>query len=431
MYNYADRYMLTGTFRADGSSKFNNNKWGYFPSIAAAWSLGNEAFMQNQNLFQDMKIRASYGLIGSEAISPYETLGLMQNKDAMYAFGGTSQYSGYWIGQTIPTPDLSWETTHQFDLGLDFAMFNHRLRVSLDYFDKRTKDGLLTRTIPNYDGGGSYWVNAAEVSNKGLDFSIDATIIDTHDFNWNTTFTGTYLKNEVTDLNGLDFIPGVKIASGLGPEDGMTRVTVGQPIGAIYGYTWTGLKDGKDSYVDKNSDGIIDGNDRDYIGKATPDFTFGWNNSLSWRNWDLNAFFTASFGADRLNLVRYSGTTMTGDFAFITLKDGLDATRYPSVTVTGNNYQPVSTKFLEKANYFRLDNISLSYNLPKKVAKFADLRFTFSCQNLFTISGYSGMDPAGISFVDSSSGSVDVNDGIDMGAYPLTRTYTFGVRMNF
>ena len=162
-----------------------------------------------------------------------------------------------------------------------------------------------------------------------------------------------------------------------------------------------------------------------------PDFTFGWNNSLSWRNWDLNAFFTASFGADRLNLVRYAGTTMTGDFAFITLKDGLDATRYPSVTVTGNNYQPVSTKFLEKANYFRLDNISLSYNLPKKIAKFADLRFTFSCQNLFTISGYSGMDPAGISFVDSSSGSVDVNDGIDMGAYPLTRTYTFGVRMNF
>lgn len=436
MYNYADRYMLTGTFRADGSSKFNNNKWGYFPSIAAAWSLGNEAFMQNQNLFQDMKIRASYGLIGSEAISPYETLGLMSQ--AMYAFGGTSQYTGYWIGQTIATPDLSWETTHQFDLGLDFAMLNHRLRVSLDYFDKRTKDGLLKRTIPNYDGGGSYWVNAAEVSNKGLDFSIDATIIDTHDFNWNTTFTGTYLKNEVTDLSGLDFVAGAEIASGLGPKDGMTRVTVGQPIGAIYGYTWTGLKEVPegsknyvDSYFDKNNDGVIDGNDRDYIGKATPDFTFGWNNSLSWRNWDLNAFFTASFGADRLNLVRYSGATMTGDFAFITLKDGLDATRYPSVTVTGNNYQPVSTKFLEKANYFRLDNISLSYNLPKKVAKFADLRFTFSCQNLFTISSYSGMDPAGISFINSDSGSVDVNDGIDMGAYPLTRTYTIGVRMNF
>ena len=182
---------------------------------------------------------------------------------------------------------------------------------------------------------------------------------------------------------------------------------------------------------------MIDSNDRDFIGKSTPDFTFGWNNSLHWKNWELNAFFTASFGADRLNMVRFTGTAMTGDFAFITLKEGLDENfstvgqsgTYVPVTQTGNNYQPGSTKYLEKANYFRLDNLSLSYNLPKRITKFADLRLTFSCQNLFTISGYKGMDPAGISFV--GSGSVDVNDGIDLGAYPLTRTYTIGVRMNF
>ncbi len=438
MYNYADRYMLTGTFRADGSSKFYNDKWGYFPSIAAAWSLGNESFMQDQNIIQDLKIRASYGLIGSEAIDPYETLGLMSQ--AMYAFGGTSQYTGYWIGQTVATPDLTWETTHQLDVGVDFSILNHRLRVSLDYFNKRTKDGLLQRTIPDYDGGGSYWVNAAEVSNQGLDFSIDATIFDNKDFGWSTTFTGTYLKNEVKDLNGLEYVSGAEVASGLGPTDGMTRITVGQPIGSFYGYIWTGLdENGNDTYLDLNEDGTIDGNDRDYIGKATPDFTFGWNNSLHWKNWELNAFFTASFGADRLNLVRYAGTAMTGDFAFITLKEGLDynfstvgqSGLYVPVTQTGNNYQPVSTKYVEKANYFRLDNISLSYNLPKTKTKFADLRLTFSCQNLFTITGYSGMDPAGISFVDSSTGSVDVNDGIDFGAYPLTRTYTIGVRMNF
>lgn len=430
MYNYKDRYMLTGTIRADGSSKFQNKKWGYFPSIAAAWSLGNEDFMQNQNIVQDMKIRASYGVIGSQAIDPYGTLGLMA--DAMYAFGGSSQYTGYWIGTSVATPDLTWETTHQLDLGLDFSVLNHRLNFSFDYFDKKTKDGLLQRTIASYDGGGSYWVNAAEVSNRGIDFSIDATVFDTQDFSWSTTLNGTYLKNEVTGLGGLDFVSGSTPASGMIPDDGVTRVEVGQPIGAFYGYIWNGLdKDGRDSFVDLDGSGSIDSNDRTFIGKANPDFTLGWNNTLRWKNWDLNLFFTGSFGADRLNLVRFTGTAMTGDFAFITLKDGLDATRYPSVTVTGNNYQPVSTKFLEKANYFRLDNISLSYNLPKKVAKFADLRFTFSCQNLFTISGYSGMDPAGISFVDSSSGSVDVNDGIDMGAYPLTRTYTFGVRMNF
>ena len=216
MYNYKDRYMLTGTIRADGSSKFQNNKWGWFPSIAAAWSLGNEDFMQNQNLVQDMKIRASYGVIGSQAIDPYGTLGLMQQ--AMYAFGGSSQYTGYWIGTSVATPDLTWETTHQLDLGLDFSILNHRLNFSFDYFDKKTKDGLLQRTIANYDGGGSYWVNAAEVSNRGIDFSIDATVFDTPDFTWSTTLNGTYLKNEVTGLGGLDFVSGTTPAAGMIPN---------------------------------------------------------------------------------------------------------------------------------------------------------------------------------------------------------------------
>ena len=249
MYNYKDRYMLTGTIRADGSSKFFNNKWGWFPSIAAAWSMGNENFMQHQNFIQDLKIRASYGLIGSQAIDPYETLGLMTQ--AMYAFGGNAYYTGYWIGQTVATPDLSWETTHQFDVGLDFSILNSRLNISFDYFDKRTKDGLLKRTIPNYDGGGSYWVNAAEISNRGIDFSINANIFESSDFSWNTNFNGTYLKNEVKDLAGLDFIQGANIASGMFSTDGVTRIAVGQPIGAFYGYEWTGLDAaGNDSFVE-------------------------------------------------------------------------------------------------------------------------------------------------------------------------------------
>ena len=223
------------------------------------------------------------------------------------------------------------------------------------------------------------------------------------------------------------------------PTDGVTRVEVGQPIGAFYGYKWIGLDaTGHDAFEDVNKDGKIDSNDRTFIGKANPDFTLGWNNTLSWKNWDLNMFFTGSFGADRLNLVRFTGTAMTGDFAFVTLKEYINdnfdvkgqSARYPSVNVTGNDYQSASTstKFLESANYFRLDNLSLSYNLPKSVAKFADMRFTLSCQNVFTITKYKGMDPAGISFMNSG---VDVNDGIDLGAYPLTRSYTVGVRLNF
>lgn len=430
MYNYKDRYMLTGTIRADGSSKFTNKKWGYFPSVAAAWSLGNEEFMQNQKIFQDVKIRASFGVVGNQAIDPYETLGLMSQTS--YSFGGTSNFTGYW-SNAIATPDLTWEKTRQFDLGLDFSMLNHRLVVSADYFYKKTVDGLLQKQIPNYNGGGNFWVNAGEISNKGLDLSITGHIFQSHDFNWTTTINGTYLKNEVLSLAGDKFLYGTTPASGMSTE--VTIIQPGEPIGSFYGYIWEGIdKNGNNVYADLNDNGGIDAGDRTVIGKSTPDFTLGWNNQLSWKNWDLNLFFTGAFGAKKLNMVRFTMASMVGDSRFITLRDayfkGFDqgGTEYPSLKSTSNTYQPASTQWLESADYFRLENISLSYNLAKSITKFADLRLTVSCQNLFTISGYKGLDPTSSAF---SSANVDINSGIDMGAYPTPRTVTFGVRMNF
>lgn len=426
MYNYADRYMLTGTIRADGSSKFVNKKWGYFPSIAAAWSLGNEEFMQSQKLFQDAKIRASFGIVGNQAIDPYEALGLLTQTS--YSFGGTNNFTGYW-GNAMATPDLTWEKTRQFDLGLDFSMFNHRLTASFDYFYKKTVDGLLKKQIPNYQGGGTFWVNAGEISNKGLDFSLTGHIIQNHDFSWTTTVNGTYLKNEVLSLAGDKFLYGSPAAHGMVEE--VTIIQPGHPIGSFYGYVWEGLdKDGKNVYADLNKSGGIDAGDRTIIGKSTPDFTFGWNNQFTWKNWDLNLFFNGSFGAKKLNLVRFTMASMVGDSRFITLRDAYtkQGTEYPSLTATGNTYQPASTQWLESADYFRLENISLSYNLAKSITKFADLRLTVSCQNLFTITGYKGLDPTSSAF---SADNVDINSGIDMGAYPTPRTFTFGVRMNF
>ena len=435
MYNYADRYLVTGTFRADGSSKFFNNKWGYFPSLAVAWSLGNEEFMKRQNVIQDAKVRVSYGLVGSQAIDPYETLGLMRQTG--YAFGGTSKYTGFWSGTSVATPDLTWEKTHQFNVGLDFAMLNRSLRFSFDFFKKLTKDGLLKKSMPNYDGGGTYWVNAAEVSNQGLEFSIDANVVNRSSFNWSSTLTGTYLKNEVTSLDNIPYVTGYTPASGL--TDAVTRIVKGKPIGSFYLYKWTGLdKDGHDTYADLDNSGTVSEGDRSIIGNANPDFTLGWNNHLTYKNWELNVFFTGAFGAQRLNLMRYSGASMNGKSTFVTLKEAYYESfgksahpRYPALNVTGNNYQAASTKWLEDADYLRLDNITLAYNLSKNITKFADLRISLSCQNLFTLTGYKGMDPAGLSFMDSSLGSVDVNDGIDMGAYPLCRTFTIGVKMNF
>lgn len=432
MYNFKDKYLLTGTIRADGSSKFTNNKWGYFPSIAGAWSLGNEEFMESQNLFQEVKIRASYGIVGNQAINPYGTLGLMSQTS--YSYGGTSNFTGYW-SNAIATPDLTWEKTKQYDIGVDFSMFNNRLSVSADYFNKKTVDGLLQKQIPNYDGGGNFWVNAGEITNKGFDLSLTGYIVETNDFNWSTTLNGTYLKNEVISLAGDEFIYGSTPASGMATE--VTIIKVGHPIGSFYGYIWEGLDEkGDNIYSDLNNNGSIDAADRTIIGKSTPDFTFGWNNQLSWKNWNLNMFFTGAVGEKKLNMVRFTMASMVGDSRFITLRDayinGFDKTKqnaeYPSLTSNSNRYEPASTKWLESADYFRLENISLSYNLAKSKAKFADIQLTLSCQNLFTISGYKGLDPTSSAF---SAANVDINSGIDMGAYPTPRTFTFGVKMSF
>ena len=273
--------------------------------------------------------------------------------------------------------------------------------------------------------------------NRGVDFTIDAHILKQKDLNWNSSFTGTYLKNKVTSLDNIPFVQGYSPAIGLMGD--VTRIVVGQPIGAFYLYQWTGLDaTGHDTYADIDGSGTLSEGDRTFCGKANPTFTLGWNNQLSWRNWDLNLFFTGAFGAKRLNLMRYFAASMNGASKFITLKEAYyksfgktDNPMFPAVNVTNNNYQGASTKWLEKADYFRLDNITLSYNLTKQQTHFADVKLSLSCQNVFTLTGYKGLDPSGTSFMDTSLGNVDINDGIDMGAYPLSRTFTFGVKINF
>lgn len=293
------------------------------------------------------------------------------------------------------------------------------------------------KDIPGYRGGGKYWVNDGVISNKGVELTLDANILSTKDFSWNSNLNVSYIKNRVEKLAGgtNDFVWGSKPAPGM--VDQATIIKPGYAIGTFWGYKWTGLdKDGKDTYLDVDGKNGVDGNDRMDIGKYAPDVTFGWNNTLTYKNWDVNFFINGAFGASRLNLVRFGMASMVGDSRFITLREayteGFDkkgaGAFYPSLTATGNRYEAVSTKWFEKADYVRLENLSVSYNLSKKVTKFADLRLTLSCQNLFTITGYSGYDPAGSNF---SEGHVDVDGGVDIGAYPTPRTITFGVRMNF
>lgn len=436
MYNYDNRYMLTGTLRADGSSRFSNKKWGYFPSIAAAWTIKNEAFMQDVESVSDLKLRASYGVIGNQDIGVYSTLGLMSSTS--FNFGTGTTYTGYWANG-LATPDLTWEKVKQFDLGLDFGFFDNRLTFSFDYFSKKTSDALLQKSAPDYLGGAKYWINGGEVSNKGVDFTVSAHIFQNKDFRWTTTFNGSYLKNEVTKLTAEDPIL-YGISPSAGSVDPATIIKEGEPIGTFYGYRWAGVqKNSEGKYIDMYyaKDGSLTatptGDDKAVIGKSNPDFTLGWNNSLSYKNWDFNVFFNAAFGAQRLNLVRYAMNSQIGASSFITDASYFDnvGVTMPSFDATENKNYGNSSKWLEDANYLRCENISLAYTFPRKQTKFADIRLSLSAQNLFTITGYKGIDPAGASFVNTDNGNLDVNNGLDMGAYPNPRTVTIGVRLNF
>lgn len=432
MYNYADKYMLTGTFRADGSSRFTNQKWGYFPSIAAAWTVTKEDFMKDVKAVSDLKIRASYGIIGNQDIDSYSTLGLMTS--TAFNFGTGTTYTGYWANG-LATPDLTWEKVKQFDLGIDLGFFSNRLTLSVDYFDKRTSDALLKRTAPNYVGGTTYWVNAGEVSNKGVDLTITGRIIQNDNLQWTSSINGSYLKNKVTKLTAEE--PVIYGASpSPGTVDPATIIKEGEAIGTFYGYKWAGLvKNDNGDFVDSyyTKDGQVttnpSGDDKMVLGCSNPDFTLGWNNTITYKNWDFNVFFNAAFGAQRLNLVDFAMNSMVGASMFVTAKDYFVnvGKTMPTPGVTNSNYGN-SSKWLENADYLRCENISVAYTLPRKVTKFADIRFSLSAQNLFTITGYKGIDPAGASF---SANSVDVDNGMDMGAYPNPRTITVGVRMNF
>ncbi len=434
MYNYADRYMLTGTFRADGSSRFTNKKWGYFPSIAGAWTVSNEKFWEPlQDAVDYLKIRASWGIIGNQDISPYSTLATLASTS--FNYGTKTTYTGYWAGG-IATPDLTWEKVKQFDLGIDLGFFKNRLNIGIDFFSKKTTDALLRQTTTSYLGNVGYWTNAGEVSNKGVDINITAQILQSKDLQWTSTLNASYLKNEVTKLTAQN--PRLYGASpSPGTVDPCTIITEGEAIGTFYGFKWAGLEQNEEGqWVDTyyTADGKTTrtpsaDTDRFVLGHSNPDFTLGWNNTVTYKNWDFNMFCNAAFGAKRLNLVRYAMNSAVGASMFVTDKDYFAnvGVTMPTLNAENKTYGN-SDKWLENANYFRCENISIGYTIPRSTLKFADLRLTLSCQNLFTITSYKGMDPAGASFSDSS---VDNNNGLDMGAYPNPRTFTVGVRMNF
>lgn len=436
MYSYKGRYMATATLRADGSSRFSKgNKWGYFPSVALAWNIAEENFMKSQNIFDQLKLRASFGVSGNSDIASYSTLGMLAVKN--YDSWGTGQtWNGYWSG-TPATPELTWESTYQYNVGVDASVLDGRLNVSAEWFRKDTKDLLLRKPIPSYNGGGSFWVNQGEIRNYGLEFNVAATPVATKNVRWDMSFNASWLHNEIIDLAGDTFIVGENLTGyGAGPIE---IKHVGYPIGSFYVYEWENFnKDGLNLYKHQ-ADGSLtttpSSEDLVVKGQAEPSWTFGWNNTVTWKNWTFNCFFNAALGADRLNMSRFAMSSMVGKYRFITLADAYykswdmvenkaDAL-YSTHKNSGNMDYPDSDFYLEDASYIKLKNVTVAYTIPRKWARIADLQLSVSAQNVFTLTHYTGMDPEVI-----NSGNFGLN-GVDMGAYPVPRTFTFGVKLNF
>lgn len=425
-YDYKKKYFLTAAIRADGSSKFQKgHRWGWFPSAALAWDIAKESFMEHQHVLQQLKLRSSFGVTGNQAINAYSTLGMLTN--TLYGWGTSTGFSGYWANQ-FSTPELTWEKTSQFDVGLDLSLFG--VDITFDWFKKRTEDLLFQKQIPRYNGGGTYWVNQGKLSNTGFEFSVSAfplksTVV------WETTFNAAYVKNKIEDLAGNDFAL-TATYSDLGGS--MQIMKPGHPLGSFYVYQWKGFDDhGANLYQKADGSLTTTPTSEDLVikGQANPKWTFGWNNTISWKNWTLNLFFNAAAGVERLNISHYTTASMNGVSRFITLRDayykGWDKVsdkadaQYPSLTNTDNKNYANSDRWLEDASFIKLKNISLSYNIPRRVAKFAGIQLSVSAQDLFTLTKYKGMDPE----------VYNAFDGLDYGAYPIPRTFTFGVKLRF
>lgn len=428
-YSYKNRYLATVSYRRDGSSKFSTlNKWSAFPSAAVAWRISEEKFMLPIDFISNLKLRASYGATGNNALNPYQTLYVLGSGKTVFS---DVLYTSYGLGTSKPG-QLKWETTNEFDAGLDIGLLNNRLNITVDYYYKKTKDLLNTVQLPASTGYVNTLQNVGAIDNKGWEFGADAVLID-REVKWNLAANISFNRNEVVKLYNDQDIFGSPFFTGP-VNDYVNLLRIGQPLGIFYGYQEDGYTStGNIQYKDNNGDGLINTLDKTYIGDPNPDFIYGLNSVVSYKGFELTIFLQGSQGNDLFNL----NATQTIDLGFGLNQptdlyynhwtaDKTDA-KYPKVTrsISGN----ISERFVEDGSYLRVKNIQLAYNLPKSITSSwaRNLQVYVSAQNYITFTDYSWYDPEINSFGSGNS----INIGIDSYGYPTAKTLTFGVRCSF
>ncbi|PTX18917.1 TonB-linked SusC/RagA family outer membrane protein [Pontibacter mucosus] len=429
-YSYKGKYLATASIRADGSSRYSpGQRWGYFPSGALAWNVSEEPFLKDAAALSELKLRTSFGQTGSTAIDPYSTQVLLRSGKTAT---GNGNYTYYAPGTTYPEP-LKWETTTQWDIGFDLGFFNQRLEITADYYQKNTTDLLNTVFLPTSSGFTSTTRNIGRMNNRGVELTVAGRLVEKQDLQVKSSLNISRNKNEVVELaNGDDILGATHTSFGAGS---ITIIREGEPLGAFYLYKDAGLDEtGQLSYEDLNGDGkYTDVDDRYIAGSPYPDFTYGFNTDVTYKNWAVNVFLQGSYGNDVFNLSEmrnysYSqGMNVERKVYHESWREGQDNSNanYPRIERVGP--QKYSDRYLEDGSYLRLKNISLAYFIPiqNSLSWVKGLNVFVSAQNYLTLTKYTGVDP------EVSSKGGDVNSGIDHFTYPNTKMVTFGAKVQF
>jgi TonB-linked SusC/RagA family outer membrane protein len=457
-YGLMDKYLLTVSYRADGSSVFGeNNKWGYFPSGSLAWRISQEAFLKDSEVVTDLKLRVSYGITGNQGISPYGSLARL-NSSYRYGYNNGSNLNiGFGISD-VANPNLKWESTAQSDIGVDVSLFKGRLTSTIDVYRKVTDDLLMPRQLPDYVGVSDVIDNIGSIENKGIEILVGGDPV-VGKFRWNTSFNFTMNRNKVLDLGpGIEKIGYTPTSGGYNLGSEYMFLEVGKPFGQMKGWKFLGLwgldedleareygqLPGTEKYADLNGDKVVDGKDKTTIGYGYPDFTFGWTNLFTYNNFELSFLITGSYGNELFNTIRIRRQTYEAtdpivwdywtpenqDTEIPAMYDGawVEAQHLSNKYIFGTSGGATS-RWVEDASFVRLKTITLAYNFEQNMLKkigFAKARLYFTGTNLVTLTKYTGYDPEIAQFPDN-----DATIGIDQSVYPTARMYTFGADFTF
>ncbi len=459
-YNYNDRYLITGTIRADGSTVFSqNHKWGFFPSFSAAWRINKEKFMKNARHVSNLKLRAGWGTVGNDRIANFLSLDLYTNEK----YGPDNTPTTVFTPKQLQNMDLKWEGSSTVNVGMDFGFFKDRLTFTIDLFNKDTKDLLILQQLAHSTGFATQMRNVGKIRNQGLEFSLMSTNIDKKNFLWQTNFNISFIRNTLVSLaDGAQYY---EARSGF--DSNFTafdyRAIVGESLCLIYGYEFDGIYQSDDfnvnpdgtlslkpgvvdntlytggvepgvvKYKDVNGDGKVTTDDRTVIGKTLPLFYGGITNTFSFYGVDFSFMFQFNYGNDIYNATRlYATQTRSGRRNFLAeVADRWSPTNASNTVPKANGYitNDVYSRFVEDGSFLRLKNMTLGYTFPRKwteQVKISKLRIYASAQNLFCISSYSGYDPE-----VSTAASNPMTPGLDWGAYPRSRVFTVGLDLQF